>query len=111
MYRIGDIKEKTKEQAVVFDDCKVLADDENDDDAVVRLYRALDMAGQIGHPQGDRFEAHRQTFENLLYTRNHSILAHGLTPIKADTAASFRQKMTKIFLDAPLIRFPQELHW
>lgn len=27
---IGGIKEKTKEQAVAFDDCKVIADDEND---------------------------------------------------------------------------------
>ena len=75
------------------------------------LFAVFRMLKQIGHPQGERFEAHRRTFEDLLFTRNHSILAHGLNPIKADTAASFLQKMTDIFLDDPLIRFPQELNW
>ncbi len=119
------------------------------DDAVARLYRALELLGQIafeetfgcetgaadpgllpeaireayrkkywseekgacqiplmatfaalaeaGRPEGVRLREREEEFKALLYARNHSILAHGFEPVKADLPQRFEALLRETF--------------
>lgn len=133
------------------------------DDAVARLYRAVEMAGQIafeeavgcpnskahpekipetlreeyrarygdpkagvllkiplfgtfrvlrelGHSLAESYSAHEEEIMKILSTRNSSILAHGIQPVKKETCEKFMQIVKDLVVEGSLIEFP-ELHW
>ncbi len=132
------------------------------DDAVARLYRSLEMVGQISfeyatgcltsdvdpdklpesikeeyiqrykepdkdnlklplfatfralkemdHRAGHKFFDHEETFKKILSARNDSIFAHGIQPVKKSTYEDFTKIIEELFVEGPLIEFP-ELKW
>lgn len=45
------------------------------------LRAVFDLLAEAGHEQGKRFKEQEEEIEKILHARNHSILAHGISPI------------------------------
>lgn len=45
------------------------------------LTDSFDLLAALGHPVGQKWQTQRASFVNALQTRNHSLLAHGFTPV------------------------------
>ena len=132
------------------------------DDAVARLYRALEMAGQVefeavfgcstsevipellpesiredftirygsqegpnlklplfatfsalketGNPTAVEFFKLEADLKKVLFERNNSILAHGISPVTGETCEKLFGIVKDLFVPGDLINFP-ELHW
>jgi hypothetical protein len=61
---------------------------------------------QEGGGQAQRLRA-RQKLEGVLWSRNSSILAHGLTAIQNSTYASLRNSLLEWLGQPALVQFPQ----
>jgi CRISPR-associated protein (TIGR02710 family) len=55
--------------------------DETDDKIKIGLIATFDLLAEVKHPRGTTFLEHKEQLRAVLASRNHSILAHGLTPI------------------------------
>jgi CRISPR-associated protein (TIGR02710 family) len=53
----------------------------------IPMEAAYRLLGALGEPEGRRFEAHKEAFRKVQSARNHSWLAHGMTP---GTEGAFR---------------------
>ncbi len=54
------------------------------------LFRAYQLLASLGHPLGLRFMEHQEELQALLQARNFSLLAHGFTPVTAETCSRLR---------------------
>lgn len=70
------------------------------------LYAAFRVLQAIGAPEGVAFFERAEAFKGLLMARNSSLLAHGATPVKADTYQQFKGLLAETFGLADLPVFP-----
>lgn len=70
------------------------------------LYAAFRVLQAIGAPEGVAFFEREEAFKGLLMARNSSLLAHGATPVKADTYQQFKGLLAGTFGLADLPIFP-----
>ncbi|MBI5018189.1 MAG: TIGR02710 family CRISPR-associated protein [Deltaproteobacteria bacterium] len=68
------------------------------------VFRALQAAGR---PEGLAYFARRADFDKLLYSRNHSILAHGFEPVAADLPDRFERLVRETFDLQEVVPFPR----
>ncbi|MFN3477432.1 MAG: hypothetical protein ACK4Z6_07795, partial [Candidatus Methylomirabilales bacterium] len=60
----------------------------------------------LGVPEGEAFFAKEEAFKGLLHARNMSLLAHGATPVKAETYHRFKELLVEAFSLIELPNFP-----
>ncbi len=70
------------------------------------LYAAYRLLQVLGVPEGEAFFAKEEAFKGLLQARNMSLLAHGATPVKAETYHRFKGLLMETFGLADLPAFP-----
>jgi len=61
------------------------------------LSAAYRILKAIGASEGDAFFAREEAIGKLLNARNYSLLAHGVTPVKAETYHKFKTLISEIF--------------
>ncbi|HPD61720.1 MAG TPA: TIGR02710 family CRISPR-associated CARF protein, partial [Thermodesulfobacteriota bacterium] len=74
------------------------------------LYATFRVLKELNHPIGEKFFIHEPELKKILLARNNSILAHGIQAVNRDTYEDFTGIIEELFLDGPLIEFP-ELRW
>lgn len=64
------------------------------------LYAVFRLLERAGHPRGKRFQEMEKELKKILSARNHSILAHGTTPIQKDTCEEFLRLILEFLGDS-----------
>lgn len=78
------------------------------DDGIIRipLYATFRVLKEMDHVLGHSFFQEEETFKDILYARNHSILAHGMNAVKRETYENFTKIIEALFVEGELIQFP-----
>ncbi len=75
----------------------------------IPLRAAFEALAAAGRPEGVRFAERAGEFEKILYARNHSILAHGFTPVAPDLPERFEALIRDAFGIRERVEFPEVL--
>ena len=75
----------------------------------IPLRAAFEALAAAGRLEGVRFVERAGEFEKILYARNHSILAHGFTPVAPDLPERFEALIRDAFGIRERVEFPEVL--
>lgn len=75
------------------------------------LFATYQLLQTIGDPKGEQFFSREKEFQALLRTRNYSILAHGIEPVKPETFQQLLALIRECFQVERSIQFPKLKLW
>lgn len=81
--------------------------DSRDGKIKLPLFAVFRLLGEVGHSMGLAFKQYEESLQDILSSRNASILAHGLTPVKPSTYESLRDKLCAMLNRQSSVKFPR----